>query len=383
MSFPDWHFTEVAIISLLLGVVLGFLMFRSDFCMAGAFRDLFLFRSLSRLRPLLLLVAAGALFFEGARLAGLFSTYPFPFFAPPSLTNVFGGFLFGIGMVLAGGCVVGVLYKMGGGSFPAFLAFLGLLAGSALYAEIHPYWKKAATVLSFPTTAITLPQLTHTPQSLWVLMLCTALLIPFESWRRKGLWIRPSHVEGYVQPWVSALVFAFAGLLSAIFVGMPFGVTTSYAKAAAWIESLAFKEHVAALEFFSATPLKYTPPFSDHLLYGGGGANLDAVALIQVPLIVGIVAGAAFSSCRLGEFHLSFRMPRTQVVSTIAGGTLMGLASRMTPGCNIWHIWGGIPIFAIQSILFLVGILPGAWVGTQLLKSFVFREGQTSQKVST
>ena len=41
-------------------------------------------------------------------------------------------------MVLAGGCVVGTLYKMGSGSVASAVAFVGLLAGSALYGEWHP-----------------------------------------------------------------------------------------------------------------------------------------------------------------------------------------------------------------------------------------------------
>jgi len=45
----------------LIGVVAGFLMHRSDFCMAGAFRDLFLFRSYRLIRPIVLLVCLSAL----------------------------------------------------------------------------------------------------------------------------------------------------------------------------------------------------------------------------------------------------------------------------------------------------------------------------------
>jgi len=57
-------------------------------------------------------------------------------------------------MVLAGGCVVGTLYKMGSGSVASAVAFVGLLAGSALYGEWHPAWSALAktTRLSEPSS---------------------------------------------------------------------------------------------------------------------------------------------------------------------------------------------------------------------------------------
>ena len=120
-----------------VGLMAGFVMHRSDFCLAGAFRDWFLFKDGRRLRALVLLMTVSAIGFELLRLTGGLPYYPFPWFAPPGLTNLLGGCLFGIGMVLAGGCVVGVLYKAGSGSMPAIVAILGLLTGSAVYAEFH------------------------------------------------------------------------------------------------------------------------------------------------------------------------------------------------------------------------------------------------------
>ncbi|MEJ2201296.1 MAG: YeeE/YedE thiosulfate transporter family protein, partial [Desulfuromonadaceae bacterium] len=97
-------------------------MHRSDFCMAGMFRDLFLFRDYSMLRVLLLLVLVSMVLFESFRLLGLLHL-PFPLFAPPCWANLIGGTLFGVGMVLAGGCVVGTLYRLGAGSLPSLMAF--------------------------------------------------------------------------------------------------------------------------------------------------------------------------------------------------------------------------------------------------------------------
>jgi hypothetical protein len=49
----------------------------------------------------------------------------------------------------------------------------------------------------------------------------------------------------------------------------------------------------------------------------------------------------------------------------------MGLASRMAPSCNLWHLYGGLPILGLQSILFFAGMLPGSWLGAVLLSRLV------------
>jgi len=76
----------------------------------------------------------------------------------------------------------------------------------------------------------------------------------------------------------------------------------------------------------------------------------------------------------LGEFKIHARVPRSQYLSAFIGGILMGLASRMAPSCNIWHILGGLPVLAIQSILFIVGLMPGAWLGGRLLTGIVLKD---------
>jgi hypothetical protein len=189
----------------------------------------------------------------------------------------------------------------------------------------------------------------------------------------QGQW--PSHtpvqVEGYLQPWLAAIYLAILGTLSYTLVGMPFGVTTAYAKMAAYLELPFAPDHVAGLTLFTTENLRYAAPISDLPLTGGAGPALDAIAYIQFPLIAGIVLGAFFSALLLREFKLYYRVPRRQYASALLGGIILALGSRMTPGCNVWHLFGGLPILAMQSLLFLAGIFPGAWIGTALLTRFV------------
>ncbi|MBE0500516.1 MAG: YeeE/YedE family protein [Desulfuromonadales bacterium] len=357
------------------GFVSGYLMHRSDFCMAGAFRDLFLFRSGMMLKALLILVAAAAVLFELEYLAG-WVTLPFPIFKAPTLFGLMGGVLFGFGMVLSGGCVVGVLYKSGSGSRPALTALLGLIVGSGLYAEVHQIitpWLRRTEL----TTHVTLSQLTGISSFWWVLTLALGVLfLARRWWRTDRMEERTFSAQGYIQPWKTALLLALLVALGAASSGVPFGVTTSYLKFAATVEKLLLPQHFSTLSLFNTQPLVYLLPLSQERLTGGAGPAWDAFAVLQYPLIAGIILGAVWSSAWLKEWSWRGHFPLSQVVTVFSGGIIMAFGSRIADGCNIWHIWGGVPIFAIQSLLFVFGLFPGAWLGSLVIKQVILgREG--------
>lgn len=369
----DNPYLIIIITSSLCGLLGGFIMHRSDFCVAGMFRDLFLFGDGFMLRMLGILIITSMLLFELALLGGAITHHPFPLLAPPSMANIIGGLLFGIGMVLAGGCVVGTLYKMGSGSAVSLVAFVGLLLGSTLYAEYHPWWGDFANATSLSGGAVTLAQLFNLPS--YALTFPLVFLGAFALWRQaqRGGLVRRTLLPGSMQPWRAAVVLALMGFLSYLFVGMPLGITTSYAKLGATLEALFAPEHVVSLGYFKALPLNYTPPLSSHAITGGAGPQLDAVAAIQYPLVIGIPLGAMGSALLLRELRFHFRVPMRHYLSALLGGVIVGLAARMVPGCNLWHLWGGIPILAMQSLLFLLGLLPGAWLGSRLLTRYVVK----------
>lgn len=356
---------------LVMGLVAGFVMHRADYCVAGMFRDLFLFGRLGMLRFLILQVVVSMLLFELARLSGLLPLYPFPMLAAPSLCNLLAGTLFGLGMVMAGGCVFGTLYKMGAGSVISAVAFFGLILGSGLYALIHPWWSDLYRVTTLVAGHITLPQLLGISPTIFVLLFGGPALLLLFKWQRRGLWQRGTVVAGYLQPWKSAVILALLGLLSYVLIGMPMGATTTFAKAAAMLTEIVAPQAVADAPFFQTVALDLRHPFSNARLWGGPGPQVDTILAMQLPLIAGVVLGSMLSALLLREFNIRFRLPPRQLVGAMAGGLLMGLAARMTPGCNIWHLMGGLPVMAMQSCLFLLGLFPGAWLGGKIIKAMV------------
>lgn len=366
MSFFSNPSFVIGAIALCLGLAAGFVMHRSDFCIAGMFRDLFLFKRTAMIKSFILLVVASTLLFEAARQGGLLSI-PFPLLYAPTAGNLIGGALFGVGMVLAGGCVVGTLYKMGAGSVLSLTAFGGLVLGSGLYAEFHPAWA------AFVKSTVLVPGKVTVAQIIGVDPLVTALavavpgLLFLYSWQKKGELTRPAFAAGYVQPYQAALWLSLINVASYVLIGMPLGVTTSFTKIAGFIERGLFTSHFESLAYYKNVPLNMVHPLTGATLVGGVGPPFDALSAIQFPLITGIIAGSALSAILLGEFQIHYRVPLRQYVLAGCGGIMMGLASRMAPTCNVWHLMGGLPVLAASSILFLLGLLAGAWLGGLLL----------------
>jgi len=352
--------------TLVLGLMGGWVMHRSDFCLASAFRDLFLFRSFFMLRQIVLAVLAGMVLFEALRLCGLVAELPFPMMGPASWTHLLGGVLFGCGMVLAGGCVVGTLYKAGSGSATGLTAIGGIVLGCLVYGWIHPWWQPLRERLGW-TVPWDLPGALGGTPLLFKAVSAVLLLAMVFYWFQRGIMQREAHAQGYLQPWHAALALGAIGALSVLLVGMPLGLTTAYTKVGAWLVTLAVPHPAQVPAYFSTVAMDYRTLLGGVPLTGGPTPHWDGISLVQYPLILGVFFGSALSARRLGEWHFRWRLPSNQYLLALTGGVMMGLASRLAPGCNVWHVLGGLPILAIGSILFTLGLFPGAWLGTRVI----------------
>src|SRR5215471_9476259 len=103
-----------------IGLALGFVMQRSRFCFTAAFRDLFMFKSGRNMKGVIVGMAVATVGF-GLIMTNLLPNPTLGAIAPEAHANplglhlVLGGILFGVGMVAAGGCTSGSLYRMAEG----------------------------------------------------------------------------------------------------------------------------------------------------------------------------------------------------------------------------------------------------------------------------
>jgi len=129
----------------IFGLALGFILQRSRFCFVSAISNSFLFRDTRLLEGIL-----GGLFIATIGFAFIMyqiSPHPtdnnIPFAAivsPFGWHLALGGLLFGCGMMLGGGCIVGNLHRIGEGSLSAVVAFLGILLGMGALQFTWPWW---------------------------------------------------------------------------------------------------------------------------------------------------------------------------------------------------------------------------------------------------
>ena len=97
---------------LMVGVLLGFVMQRTRFCLAGGFRDMYVQKNNKMFYALLVTItiqSIGLLILTGVNVI-IVPTHTFPI-----IGTVMGSFIFGIGIVLVGGCATGTWYRAGEG----------------------------------------------------------------------------------------------------------------------------------------------------------------------------------------------------------------------------------------------------------------------------
>ena len=104
---------------LVLGALLGIVMQRGRFCVTGMLRDVFLQRSWRTFTALLVVITVHAVGLAALTTLGVISP-DYPSFMP--LAVVVGGFMFGVGIILAGGCASGTWYRSGEGLVGSWIA---------------------------------------------------------------------------------------------------------------------------------------------------------------------------------------------------------------------------------------------------------------------
>ena len=120
-----WVLTAVPI-----GFLFGFFLHKGDLCGASACSEVVLMRDGRKLFGVWVVIVVSMLGFAALDLVGWVSLSPKPMLW---LTFLVGGAIFGVGTVLAGGCISGCLFKAGGGNLNSMAGLVGaLLAGGAL-----------------------------------------------------------------------------------------------------------------------------------------------------------------------------------------------------------------------------------------------------------
>jgi uncharacterized membrane protein YedE/YeeE len=312
-----------------VGLLFGFILQRGRFCMYTAFRDILLIKDLTLFKAYLLAVAIQAV------LIHLFDQLGWLSVSAPSflwLSALLGGFIFGLGMTLAGGCSSSSYYRVGEGMVGSFVVVMMFIiaAGATSGGVLRPVAMALRSVqIDMGERSATIPYLLGMSPLPFALILFVPL----------GLWLYLSQSAPPQRGWAWKKTGLLLGLVAAL----------------AWLAS-AWSEDVHY-------GLRMTGPSASLLMYLASG---DPVNLNWgVFQILGIPLGAFLAANWNREFH--WRAPKPhRLMQQALGGAIMGMGAVVAGGCNIGNSLTGIGALSLTSLLATISLVLGTWSGTYL-----------------
>lgn len=170
------------------GGIFGFILQKSRFCFTASMRDPCITGSTSVTKAVLIALAVTTILFTGIKYGYASMGLPIPgasYVVPVSLATVVGAFIFGVGMVIAGGCASGTLMRVGEGFWMQLLSLFFFVVGS-LVGAAHFGWWKANFIVHGPS--VFLPDLFGWMGAVLLQLGVIALLyIAADLWERKKL----------------------------------------------------------------------------------------------------------------------------------------------------------------------------------------------------
>ncbi|MGM1048038.1 MAG: YeeE/YedE thiosulfate transporter family protein [Bacillota bacterium] len=131
-------------IYLLFGISFGVILQRSRFCFTASMRDPCITGSTSVTRAVLIAFSLATIGFTAIKYSAFMDGNPIPGMGNVgqiSFALVIGAVLFGIGMVIAGGCASGTLMRVGEGFTMQMLSLLFFVIGSLWGAHDMGWWR--------------------------------------------------------------------------------------------------------------------------------------------------------------------------------------------------------------------------------------------------
>ncbi|MFH1636084.1 MAG: YeeE/YedE family protein [Chloroflexota bacterium] len=327
------------ITGLIVGIIFGFVMQRGRFCMNSAIRDTALLQDYTLLKSVGVAILVSMAGFALMDATGIISINPKPSFG---WANLVGSFVFGVGMVIAGGCASGITYRVGEGMMGALAAVIGLATTGTLTAMgfLKPI------MVSLQTPDATNPTLASVlGMQYWVLALIIAIVAG-------GIWyfmarkndddtlVTDTSVTFFKRPWnwlITGIAIGVVNIISfpisaAAGRNYPLGITAGWIQ---WVKVVILRVPDQSVNWIAA-------------------------------MVLGIVIGALIGALLSGEFK--FRFPKPAMIGqAFLGGLLMGFGAVTSGGCNVTHILSGIPQLAIGSFVAAISIVLGAWVTAYLM----------------
>ena len=267
------------------------------------------------------------------------------------IANIVGGYVFGLGIVMVGGCGSGVWYKIGEGQFNSLIAVLGFFLGIHMTAQgvLSPVYRLLKEV-RVPIAGQNVPTLYNIigsgPAVKWGVIAVVVIAIgayvlkgkPFSAPKQKGLeWPKVGVLLGLL-----GIAAFWAG---SVWEGFPRGLSFTTPTGEF------FGTLLTGNAMLPKHPLSRVFPMFQ---LGSFKVTWASFFIIAVPF------GAYISAKVLKEFK--WKSPPVDELLSVCGGSLMmGFGATVAGGCNIGQGLTGASTLSIGSLVAILFIVLGNW----------------------
>ncbi len=362
----------------LFGMAFGFVLQRSRFCFTSAFRDLFLLRDGRVMKGVIVGMSVAAIGFSvvmsdqlpNARIGAVMTE---AHASPLAISLAVGGVAFGLGMVLAGGCVSGSMYRMAEGYLGSWVAFAGIITGLVAAVFTWNWWWQVdisrAPRIWLPNSigyggALAVTALVLVGAYVFVLWWesRSGLVVPMEassspdteSFKDK---LRSTYRSIFVRGWPAIAGGAALGVLNVFLFSYehPWRIT---GELSAWGSAVATRIGLAPPALLGVDSL------AGCTVSGAEGGFFNHMTLSNLGLLLGAFVAALLAH----EFKLRAPRKKVRYVQSLGGGLLMGYGAGLAIGCTVGAFFSAIPSLGANGWLFAGALTFGAYLGVKALK---------------
>jgi uncharacterized protein len=348
---------------LVIGLLLGAVAQGTRFCTMGALADWFSYGGQSRLMMWLMAVAVaatGSLLLINAEWLDATKTNAWST-RLLWLSNLAGGFIFGVGMVLASGCPQRNLVKAGAGSLKAVVTLL--VAALTAQMTLRGVLSEVRVGL-FDASAINLtyPQDLGSILAAWtsanagtvrwlVLLVYLAIAMSLLFKNRKSMEL-PHYVGGIAVGLLVTAAWALTGHIGYL-PEHPETLEPS------WMGTYSHRPEALTFAAPTAHTLDLLTLWSDR----------NNVATYGVLVCLGTLLGSTALSLVRKEFRLESFHNARDMGNHLVGAVLMGFGGVTAMGCSIGQGITGLSLLSAGAVLAVAGIVAGAWAALRFQSS--------------
>ena len=340
----------VAACGFVLAAVFGFVANKTNFCTMGAVSDVLHMGSRGRLGAWFFAMGLAILGTQALDAAGLVDLAGAMYLTPNFgwLGYIVGGIAFGVGMTLAAGCGQRNLVRFGGGNLKALVVLLVL--GITAYTTVRGLLGLARiTVFEAPNVDLEMHGLDD--QGLATLLapvLAQVLAIDDAGSVRAALAVLLGGGLIAFALAQSAFRRSSDNLLAGIVIGAV--ITGGW-----FVTGYIGNDDFEPVPLESMTFVAPTGNVINYLMtFTGSTINFGIAA------VLGMIAGSFVYAVTSGSFRVETFGTRSEMVSHLAGGVLMGFGGVLALGCTIGQGVTGVSTLAAGSLIAVASIIFGS-----------------------